>query len=278
MRIVCPGCNAQYEIDSTLLPVAGREVQCSACGNVWFQAHPDANAASAGARTVPNRRPPPPEPDPEPASGQHPPEPQPAPDSAPPASGSTDPDSEGPQDTESPNDRRGTPKPVDEKVLGILREEAAFEARQRARDAGGLETQPDLGLLGAAPWPSKSDPVTGAESAGAKPERGDARADSRGSGLPDIEDISASLEPIGAARERGSRSAETVTVPPTSAERNQSFIRGLILPLAVALVLVALYLVAPVIGDALPAVAPVTTGYVNAVDGMRVAIAGLLGQ
>ncbi|WBU60452.1 zinc-ribbon domain-containing protein [Paracoccus albus] len=38
MRLICPKCNAQYEIDRTMIPEEGREVECSACGHVWLQA------------------------------------------------------------------------------------------------------------------------------------------------------------------------------------------------------------------------------------------------
>jgi len=38
MRLICPNCGAQYEIDAGLIPPAGRDVQCSNCGNTWFQA------------------------------------------------------------------------------------------------------------------------------------------------------------------------------------------------------------------------------------------------
>ena len=37
MRLTCPRCGAQYEIASAAIPVAGREVECSACSHVWFQ-------------------------------------------------------------------------------------------------------------------------------------------------------------------------------------------------------------------------------------------------
>ena len=37
MRLTCPRCGAQYEIAAAAIPVAGREVECSACSNVWFQ-------------------------------------------------------------------------------------------------------------------------------------------------------------------------------------------------------------------------------------------------
>lgn len=37
MRLTCPNCDAQYEIDDALVPAGGRDVECSACGQVWFQ-------------------------------------------------------------------------------------------------------------------------------------------------------------------------------------------------------------------------------------------------
>lgn len=38
MRITCPNCAAQYEVDGSLFPDEGREVQCSSCDTVWMQA------------------------------------------------------------------------------------------------------------------------------------------------------------------------------------------------------------------------------------------------
>ncbi|HHB81612.1 MAG TPA: thioredoxin, partial [Aliiroseovarius sp.] len=37
MRLVCPNCGAQYEVDSRVIPENGRDVQCSNCGHTWFQ-------------------------------------------------------------------------------------------------------------------------------------------------------------------------------------------------------------------------------------------------
>lgn len=37
MQIVCPSCNVQYSIDDDAIPPKGRNVQCSACGKIWFQ-------------------------------------------------------------------------------------------------------------------------------------------------------------------------------------------------------------------------------------------------
>lgn len=41
MRLICPNCGAQYAVDDRVIPEAGRDVQCSNCGNTWFQVHPD---------------------------------------------------------------------------------------------------------------------------------------------------------------------------------------------------------------------------------------------
>lgn len=37
MRLGCPNCDAQYEVDDAAIPAAGRDVQCSNCGHTWFQ-------------------------------------------------------------------------------------------------------------------------------------------------------------------------------------------------------------------------------------------------
>ncbi len=37
MRLICPNCDAQYEVDAGMIPASGRDVQCSNCGRTWFQ-------------------------------------------------------------------------------------------------------------------------------------------------------------------------------------------------------------------------------------------------
>lgn len=44
MRLTCPNCGAQYEVPDDIIPTGGRDVQCSNCGNTWFQVHPDMQA------------------------------------------------------------------------------------------------------------------------------------------------------------------------------------------------------------------------------------------
>lgn len=80
MRLVCPNCEAKYEVPEDAIPETGRDVQCANCGHAWYQMRPRA-AETAAAVTppvaapapvaAPVAEPTPPEPEPEPA----PPEP-----------------------------------------------------------------------------------------------------------------------------------------------------------------------------------------------------------
>lgn len=44
MRLICPNCDAEYEVDDAAIPSSGRDVQCSSCGHAWFQGHPQVQA------------------------------------------------------------------------------------------------------------------------------------------------------------------------------------------------------------------------------------------
>lgn len=35
IRLICPGCAAEYRVPNEAIPAGGREVECSACGHVW---------------------------------------------------------------------------------------------------------------------------------------------------------------------------------------------------------------------------------------------------
>ncbi|WP_342078080.1 zinc-ribbon domain-containing protein [Yoonia sp. SS1-5] len=37
MRLICPNCDAQYDISDDVIPEGGRDVQCSSCAHTWFQ-------------------------------------------------------------------------------------------------------------------------------------------------------------------------------------------------------------------------------------------------
>lgn len=37
MRLICPKCEAQYNVADDAIPTGGRDVQCSSCAHTWFQ-------------------------------------------------------------------------------------------------------------------------------------------------------------------------------------------------------------------------------------------------
>ena len=40
IRLICPGCDAEYRIPEKAIPPEGREVECSDCGRVWHGERP----------------------------------------------------------------------------------------------------------------------------------------------------------------------------------------------------------------------------------------------
>jgi predicted Zn finger-like uncharacterized protein len=157
MRITCPSCEAQYEVPEDAIPDIGRDVQCSNCGHVWFELHPDigetdigSDDGDAAAQTETG-----------PADTSRGAVPQ-------PATERPDDDEAGDETDCQPDDGAGgldlggdpdgqeaKPRPLrralDPTVAEILREEGERErAARRAERSQPLETQPDLGLPQAA--------------------------------------------------------------------------------------------------------------------------------
>ncbi|NCO85297.1 MAG: thioredoxin [Rhodobacterales bacterium] len=156
-------------------------------------------------------------------------------------------------------------------IAEILREEAAREEAARAAEraaaqarAGGLESQPDLGL----PAPEASEDSRADEVRRRTARlRGDPAPNANASRrelLPDIEEINSTLR---------SASDRQDGLPPAPEElieeRKRGFRFGFGSVLAIALVLAAAYVAAPRIIAALPQTAPVLSRYVDGVDNGR---------
>ena len=133
MRLVCPNCDAEYEVDASAIPDTGRDVQCSNCGHAWFQlsARMEEELASEEALF---------EPPPVIAA--------PAVPAFAEAAAVADTDYDGDDDaTESPAPVTAAPVPraLDESVLAVLREEAERESTARRSEAPPpIETQLSL--------------------------------------------------------------------------------------------------------------------------------------
>lgn len=210
MRLICPGCAAQYEVQASAIPAEGRDVQCSNCGRTWFQRGPlpdgslprdddDVILAAAAAATRSDAPIAPPETAPAEDTGQitadarmtgpalegdeggadaAAPADRPPPANATPA-GQDEATATTPAAVPSP-----PPRKIDDAVLAVLREEAEREQRARRAEAGALESQPDLGLAlqpQAAPRrpPDRiariSDPISGTDVGELRPRRPKAR-------------------------------------------------------------------------------------------------------
>ncbi|MGX9356558.1 zinc-ribbon domain-containing protein [Roseobacteraceae bacterium S113] len=260
MRLICPNCDAQYEVPDDVIPPGGRDVQCSNCQTTWFfQAVDPMEAEAIQAEEEASVAPPSPPPAQEPA-----PETQPQ--------------------------RRQ----LDPGVADVLREEAEFERRARASEQESLETQPDLGLddierhdeatrraseararmarmRGQPPNAPTHEP---AMPEGAHDESSDtsslaaaAAAETTRRGLlPDIEEINSTLR----SDEDRSRPQETEAphreAPPS---KRGGFRRGFVSIVVIAALGVAGYLFAPQISAQVPPAEPYLAQYVEQVDGAR---------
>lgn len=279
MRVVCPNCDAQYEVDDAAIPEGGRDVQCSNCGHAWYQMPPGAEAEMAAAaedavlfgQSGDNR----------PAAEGSPPPvlpPAPVPDAGVPAA------------DRAPDGGTGSPEPpataaapprrrIDEAVLSVLREEAEREAAARRADAArALESQPELGLSdparpaaavpSRAAAPAPSGPAAG-ENAAARPPA--ARSGPRRDLLPDIEEINSTLRAGSEARDGPGE-----TEAPPQAARRSGFRAGFSVMLVLLAGLAALYALAPRIAQHVPGSAGAMEAYVAAVDELRLRLDGAL--
>jgi predicted Zn finger-like uncharacterized protein len=193
------------------------------------------------------------------------------------------------------NDLPPPRRSLDTSIADLLREEAEREARARAAERSpGLETQPELGLddapprqplpettLRQRPDPAQPQPrpvmpqMAQTPRLTADEERSTAAAvaESRRGLLPDIEEINSSLRHSSDRRSTlaHDRDASRAAVDPrdvTTAEP-RGFGLGFSLTLLIAMLLLALYVFAPVLAEAVPALTPAVDGYVAAVDQLR---------
>lgn len=247
MRLTCPNCNAQYEVDDKVIPKAGRDVQCSACGHTWYQYPMDVALQMRAAELEDDD-----DLDEEDAvEGAHP----------------------------APGHERASARQggrIDKTVLDVLREEAERELAERKRAQSGIETQGDLGLT--RPKSSKAAPsrIYGEDDAAPPPEAvvepepvAEEEPVRRRRLLPDIEELSSTLEP-GDERRDDEDDAED------DDEDRRGFRRGLSMVMLVAIALILLYMLAPLLTNMVPPLAGPLAAYVALIDGLRAAVAGSL--
>ncbi|WP_255553451.1 zinc-ribbon domain-containing protein [Maritimibacter sp. DP1N21-5] len=263
MRLVCPNCGAQYEVDDRVIPEGGRDVQCSNCGHAWFQRPANwgvGDADDAGSE----------------------PAPLPEDDHADYVDADED-DDDLPEDiTDEPPHPAPPRRPMSDNVRDILETEAQRELDARSRES--VEVQEELGI-GAYGDPEaerrriareRMARMRGIEEGETlepevepepEPEPEPATlAERRGREVfPDIEEINSTLD-----GNRGTDHSDPAPTPEISefAQKGSSgFRRGFSAVLILAALALGLYLLAPRIVDLLPASAGIMAQYVDLVNG-----------
>lgn len=286
MRLICPNCDAEYEVDASAIPEIGRAVQCSNCGHSWFQMPPDLGPTLIDAADETMFE----------VAGHA------ALTPAAPASGARSPAPTGrsadtarsedllEDDVEGASDLAvaARPRPLEGSLLSVLREEAEREtAARRAEAPQPIETQTDLDLpepvqvvvrhassdadvggVGAAVTSGSAAVESAVEGAVAGVRAGEdpqVRAHRRDM-LPDVEEITSTLRPV----DDGDVRSRRFSAGADAARPRGGFATGFFLMLLLACAVVALYVLAPRLAAELPAVAPVLERFVAAVDALRI--------
>lgn len=249
MRLICPNCDAEYEVDDAAIPDGGRDVQCSNCGHAWFQLPAGAEADLAAEEAL---------------FGADEGSPV-----APPVAAA------------QPEADLPPRRTLDENLMAILREEAEREAAARRAEAAPIETQTEMPL--AAPERAPADGLAAAaarriarlkgapvetpeaEPAGVAPA--EPRAPSRRGLLPDIEEINSSLRP------GGTEADEAGWDEPA---RRSGFRSGFAVALLVAGMGVGAYAMAPQIVQQVPAAKGAVDSYIAVVDSGRLWLDGAM--
>ena len=173
---------------------------------------------------------------------------------------------------------------LDEKISAVLRQEAERETQARALERrGGLETQPDLGLTqrdsSNARQTSRKveargpgDAAVGADGGvritAAAPQADDQNVapGSHTGPLPDVDEINASLNPQGAQMPKSVGDVDAQAGPKSGGGFRTGFQLAVLISLAAA---VLLYVFAPQISAAVPALESVVSAFVSSVDSIR---------
>lgn len=266
MRLICPNCGAQYDVDDDVVPEGGRDVQCSNCGHTWFQrpTHKDKELAEeldepTTAETLEDEE----------DTSLVPQDAEIEAESEADSDADQDEEPEAGEDTEEPEPPQQ--RELEAGVADILRQEAERESSERVAEGSSLETQPDLGL---------SD---GDEDSAAAKERmarmrglGDedlgaaAVAGARKDLLPDIEEINSTLTAS------SDRDGDETAGEYQGKRRRSGFRRGFSIAALIFALMALFYVFAPKIVEMYPAAESSMNAYVEWVNRLRVTVDGLM--
>ena len=262
MRLICPKCDAQYNVADDAIPKGGRDVQCSTCGHTWFQTEmsrvlsrpvsrvlerplpmvvksearePEKSASrDVGAYDVPH---------------QH-------------------------TDKSQPHEPRH--RPVDANIADILRQEAAREHNVPAMEKSGASTAQTTERKPASSEDieatrkriAEMTGVAGATQAGRQTAAGASVSTANPRAIPEMSEINNVLR----ARSDANSTAEITEAERVEAIRRRGFRRGFFLVAGLFAVVITPYVLAEQIIENLPQSRETMTQYVAIIDQLRAAM------
>ena len=301
MRLICPSCNAQYEVDDSVIPETGRDVQCSSCGHTWYQM-PAAHGRGASSEQPPVEEEAETAPAPKGHTSGEPPTAAEAISDI--AAAEEDPNAEFyeeiieeetvigiitpgaslPADDEiraaesegEPEEAAAEEPPlpereVDPSVLSILREEAEAEIRQRQIESGeeAAPADPEIETSGEI---TRQSEALGRE---VRPAEAEDASASRRDLLPDVEEINSTLQqaetPAPREMQDDAAAAETART-----QRRRGWRLGFSLVLFLLAIAIIVYVYADVLGERFPGLKPAISAYVEQVNALRFRIDALM--
>lgn len=246
MRLICPKCDAQYDIADDVIPEGGRDVQCSNCQYTWFQT----DKPKVTGRSTPILTP-----------------------TTAPAQPADEPDDEAAPATQAP-----ARKPLDRSIADILREEAArdHDVPTPSEPATPANTAEDAAAERAAETRRRISRLT-EESDTPSPEAAAVSAGASAGKLrtvPGIDEINATLR----ARAEADDTSGMTENEKQQAVQRRGFRRGFSIVLILIGLAIAPYFFAGDIVAQLPQTRDFMTQYVDTVDQFRVQIRQVAGQ
>ncbi len=288
MRLICPNCDAEYQVDDAAIPEAGRDVQCSNCGHAWFQRPAEVEMAREAEAELFGDAPAvvekaivadkPTVADMDKIPGTSVPAVAPVPKVA---------DEYNADPTANPAAAVTAPRQtLAESVLSVLREEADRETAVRRDEdpvvrpmdrASTVEMQTEFGLDDAGPASAVSAAARHiAKLKGAEPDPQpveEPKSAARRDLLPDIEEINSTLR---TDRDRAQDDMDEIDALPDLKPNRRGFRSGFVLMMIVAVALAMTYIMAPRIIAQMPATAPGLRAYVTTIDHGRLWLDGAI--
>ena len=263
MRLICPNCDAQYDVADDAIPPGGRDVQCSSCAHTWYQTEKPVGSARSGSMVL--SRPLPDTVKSKPVEGTN-------------SGGGYDtPTNAAIKEHKQPNHR-----PIDPTVANILREEAAFDQKEAAKvvddtpppTSEAVTRHPKIDTDETLKRIAEMTEIEGGTRAGtgqAAAVAAAAAANPRA--IPDINEINAALR----ARAEASDDSGLTELEHMEAARRRSFRFGFFGILLILALAVVPYVFSEDIMENLPQTRETLATYVVKVDELRIWLADFVG-